>query len=91
MTRRIFAWPIAALVGVLAVSSLIHAQSPDASLAGRVTDPTGAASGDARIAAISADTNVRHEATTGVSGSYSVANIPPGTYRVEWRSPASRS
>jgi len=60
-----------------------RAQSPNASLAGRVTDPTGAAIGDARIAAISADTNVRHDAITGVSGSYSVANIPPGTYRIE--------
>jgi Carboxypeptidase regulatory-like domain/TonB dependent receptor-like, beta-barrel len=72
---------------IVSIASSVRAQSPNASLAGRVTDPTGAAIGDARIAAISADTNVRHEATTGVSGSYSVANIPPGTYRVEVEKP----
>ncbi|HET9831919.1 MAG TPA: TonB-dependent receptor, partial [Vicinamibacterales bacterium] len=87
MKRRVYACPLAVFVGVLTLSSPVGAQSPNASLAGRVTDPSGAAIGDARVAAIGADTNVRQETTTGVSGAYSIANVPPGAYRVELEKP----
>jgi hypothetical protein len=38
---------------------------------------------DAQIAAVSAGTNIRYEAVTNGSGEYYLANLPPGTYRLE--------
>ncbi len=40
-----------------------------------------------QIAAISAGTNVRYEATTNGSGEYHLANLPPGSYRIEIEKP----
>ena len=64
-------------------TSVLRAQSTNASLTGRVTDPTKALIADAKIAAISAGTNVRYETTTNGSGEYYLANLPPGSYRIE--------
>jgi hypothetical protein len=68
-------------------ASLLQAESTSASLTGRVTDPSKASIADARIAAISASTSVRYEATTRGSGEYSLANLPPGPYRIEVEKP----
>src|SRR5262245_33637205 len=69
----------------LAVSfiSVIHAQSTNASLTGRITDPSKALIVDAKVAAISTGTSVRYETTTKGSGQYYLANLPPGSYRIE--------
>jgi hypothetical protein len=58
-------------------------QSTNASLTGRVTDPSKARIAGAKIAAISVDTNVRYQATTSLSGEYHLANLAPGDYRIE--------
>jgi hypothetical protein len=56
---------IAALVWLLASLSLtIHAQSPNASLRGSVTDPSKAVLVDARIHAINLGTNISYEGAT---------------------------
>src|SRR5882672_11109882 len=60
-----------------------QAQSTNASLTGRITDPSKAVIVDAKIAAISAGTNVRYETTTNGSGWYHLANLPPSLYRIE--------
>src|SRR6266404_424050 len=60
-----------------------QAQSTNASLTGRITDPSKAVIVDAKIAAISAGTNVRYETTTNGSGEYYLANLPPSLYRIE--------
>jgi hypothetical protein len=65
----------------------LRAQSTHASLTGRVTDPSKALIADARVAAISAGTNVRYETTTNGSGEYYLANLPPGLYRIEIEKP----
>src|SRR5262249_34239881 len=62
---------------------LVRAQSTNASLSGRITDPSKALIVAAKIAAISAETNVRYEATTNGSGEYYLTNLPPNTYRIE--------
>src|SRR6516165_9161489 len=63
--------------------SVIHAQSTNASLTGRIADPSKALIVDAKVAAVSAGTSARYETTTNGSGEYYLANLPPGTYRIE--------
>src|SRR5246500_2717737 len=59
------------------------AQSTNASLTGRVTDPSKASVPDVKIAAVNTGTNFRYESTTNTAGEYALANLPPGTYRIE--------
>jgi Carboxypeptidase regulatory-like domain/TonB dependent receptor len=61
----------------------LHAQSTNASLTGRVTDPSEALIVDAKVAAISAGTNARYEGATNSSGEYYISNLAPGSYRIE--------
>ena len=75
---------IAALVVILLTSfTLGQAQSTNASLAGRITDPANALIVDARVAAVSAGTNIRYENLTNGSGEYHLTNLPPNSYRLE--------
>jgi len=74
----------AALVFILLTSfTLALAQSTNASLAGRITDPADALIVDAKVAVICAVTNVRYEDATNGSGEYYFANLPPNSYRLE--------
>jgi hypothetical protein len=59
------------------------AQGTNASIAGRVTDPSKALIVGANVAAVNAGTNVRSEAATNGSGEYHFTNLPPGGYRME--------
>lgn len=75
---------VAAFAFILLTSyTLGHAQSTNASLAGRITDPADALIVNANVAAISAGTNFRFECTTNGSGEYHLANLPPASYRLE--------
>lgn len=75
---------VAALAFILLTSfTLGQAQSTTASLAGRITDPANALIVDAKVAAISAGTNIRYEDITNGSGEYHLANLPPASYRLE--------
>jgi len=75
--------PLLALLFLAALASVLRAQSTNASLTGRVTDPAKAVIVGAKVVAISAGTNVRYETTTNDSGKYYLANLPPGLYRLE--------
>jgi hypothetical protein len=61
----------------------LRAQSTNASLTGRVTDPSKAAIATAKVAAIRMETNFRDETPSNTSGEYVLTNLPPGTYRLE--------
>src|SRR6185503_3588288 len=61
--------------------------STSASLTGRIIDPSKAVLVDAKVAAISPGTNVRYEITSNGSGEYYLANLPPGSYRIEVEKP----
>ncbi len=69
------------------LASVLRAQSTDASLTGRITDPSHARIAGAKVTAVSADTNLSYEATAGASGEYYLANLPPSTYRIEIEKP----
>jgi Carboxypeptidase regulatory-like domain len=72
---------LAAMLG-LAVA-VLNAQSTNASLTGRVTDPSRAIIPEARVAVINTGTGIHYEGVTNETGSYYVANLPPGMYRIE--------
>src|SRR5262245_3200135 len=61
----------------------LHAQSTNASLTGRIIDPSNALIAGATIAAIRNDTNVQYETTTNALGEYYLTNLQPSLYRIE--------
>lgn len=61
----------------------LFAQSPTATVNGRVRDTTGAAVLDADVQLINELTNVRYPATTNSEGIYSIVSVPPGPYRIQ--------
>ena len=75
--------PVLAALLLLSLTSVLRAQSTNASLTGRVTDPQKALIVDANVAAISVGTNARYETTTNGSGEYYLTNLPPNAYRIE--------
>jgi Carboxypeptidase regulatory-like domain/TonB dependent receptor len=74
---------LAACLLLVFSSSGLRAQSTNASLTGRITDPSKAAISDAELAAIRVATNIRYETTTNASGEYYLTNLPPGLYQIE--------
>src|SRR6266404_3130388 len=75
--------PAVAFALLFSFTVVIRAQSTNASLTGRVTDPQKAVIADVKVAAISAGTNFRYQTTTNGSGEYHLANLPPNAYRIE--------
>jgi hypothetical protein len=63
--------------------ALLHAQSTNASLTGRITDSSKAVVPNAKVITINTGTRVHYETVTNEAGSYYVTNLPPGTYRIE--------
>ena len=80
---RAFAFAFLLLVSLTCVG----AQSTNAYLTGRITDPSKAFVADATLSAIGTATNVRYETTSNASGEYSLANLPPGLYQIEVEKP----
>jgi len=79
--------PAFALLFLVSFPAALPAQSTNASLSGRITDPSKAVIAGAKIAAINVDTNVHYETATNTSGEYSLANLLPGPYRLEIEKP----
>jgi hypothetical protein len=72
---------------LLLLPLILRAQSTNASLTGRITDPSRAVISDASIAAISSGTNVRYGTMANGAGEYYLANLPPDIYRIEVEKP----
>ena len=72
---------------LLSFPFVLRAQSTNASLNGRITDPSKAVIADAKVVVVNISTNFRYEATTNASGEYVLANLPPGPYRLEIEKP----
>jgi len=60
-----------------------RAQTTNATVTGRVTDPSKTTIADAKVAAVNSSTNFRFETATNGAGEYTLANLPPGTYQIE--------
>jgi Carboxypeptidase regulatory-like domain/TonB dependent receptor len=82
--RRVHAF---ALILAIAVAPCLHGQSTNASLTGRISDPSKALIPDAKVCAINTGTNVRYETTSDDDGVYHLASLPPGSYRIEVSKP----
>jgi hypothetical protein len=70
------------LFGLFLFPSL-HAQSTNASLTGRITDPKKAVITAATITVINTGTGIHYQGLTNETGTYYVSHLPPGRYRIE--------
>src|SRR5437868_379788 len=71
------------LIVLAATGTSLHAQSTNGSITGRVTDPTKSVVPMARIVLINTDTNSIRTLATDRAGSYHIASVAPGSYRME--------
>jgi hypothetical protein len=67
---------------LLAISSVLWAADPTGTIAGNVSDPSGAAIAGAKIAATNINTGLTRNTTTGTNGSYVFPLLPVGFYSV---------
>jgi hypothetical protein len=72
--------PLVVLILFFSICYAGFAQVGSASLAGEVTDPTGAAIPGASVTVKNADTNLVGASTSNEQGAYRIAPLPPGTY-----------
>ena len=70
-------------VVILAAPALTFAQTERGTLTGVVMDSTKAAVPGVTVKVINTATNAATTVISSDSGSYSAANLPPGTYRIE--------
>src|SRR5262245_38913639 len=86
ITRGRFCAPLTAVVLFLALFAPAHAQSTT-TLQGRVVDPKGAAVPGVKVTARSQATGVERVAQSDSGGSFQIASLPAGLYRLEVRWP----
>ncbi len=70
------------LLGFLAASSAVFAQSSNGQITGLVTDQSGAAIQDANITATNTATGVTYSGTSNGAGVYVLPQLVPGPYKV---------
>jgi hypothetical protein len=85
--RKLYFWCVAALAfcSCLAIISNapVSAQTTYGSVAGAVTDASGAAIADAQVTLTNEGTTEKRVQQTGPDGLYSFVNLLPGTYRID--------
>src|SRR5260370_4854604 len=73
---------LALLLGML-LCGMLQAQSDEASLTGRITDPNKTVITAATITVINSGTGMHYQGLTNETGTYYISNLPPGRYRIE--------
>src|ERR1700761_7120734 len=79
--------PAFSILFLVSFSSVLRAQSTNASLSGRVTDSSNAFVAEAKISAINTATNFRYNTSTDTFGEYYLPNLRPSLYRLEIEKP----
>jgi hypothetical protein len=69
---------------------VLLAQTPTATLVGRIVDATGCVVPGATIQVREAETNKTRTAESQVDGGYTISNLPPGLYEVTLDKPGFR-
>jgi Carboxypeptidase regulatory-like domain len=82
MRRQFLAKLLSVLLGML-LRMPLQAQSADASLTGRITDPNKTVISGATITVINGGTGIHYQSVTNEIGTYYISNLPPGRYRIE--------
>ena len=84
--RRIDKWWVRAVFLILVISTLspnvMRAQEAGGNIVGAVTDPSGAAVGNAQVTIKNTGTGVVRNVTTNSEGLYVAPNLIPGSYEV---------
>src|SRR5215471_12088737 len=78
---------ISSLAAWLLLVSAAVAQGQNATVTGRVVDPSNAVISAAKVNVINEQTNVRFTSVTNAEGIYQLASLVPGTYRIEVSKP----
>ncbi len=65
----------------------LRAQDATGTVAGVISDPTGAVVQQAKVTVTNAGTKISHEVTTDANGFYEVRHLPIGSYQVSVESP----
>ncbi len=80
-----------ALVWALLLAAAADAQSHRGAIRGRVEDPSGAVVAGAGVTAVNEATNETRTATSGATGAFALAELAPGTWRVEISAPGHKT
>ncbi len=78
------------LVILLALSSALWAADQTGTIAGNVSDPSGAAVAGAKVTATNINTGLTRDVTAGINGSYVFPLLPVGFYSVTVEAPGFR-
>lgn len=67
----------------LLLAPILVAQATNATINGRIADPTGRPISDAGIVIVNDATRVQYPSKTNNDGIYAISNLPPGVYRIQ--------
>src|ERR1700716_1617422 len=91
MRRRQMRRAVTLAAIVFACSNVTLAQSPNATVSGRVTDPAKSIISNVAIFVVNSGTGIIYKGQTNETGSYFVTDLPPGTYRMELEKPGFKT
>src|ERR1051325_1210541 len=81
--RQVTSYMLLVILLVATLSAPISAQVPTGTIAGTVTDPSGAVVTQATITVTNKSNGLTRVVNTGSDGIYSVASLPAGSYEVK--------
>src|SRR5438477_8166959 len=75
--------PLAFTATLLAAACISSAQTPSASVVGRVTDPSGAVIPSVVVKVTNLDTNITQQGSSNAVGDFTIPYLNPGPYKLE--------